>query len=210
MSIERSVQSGSNVLIHPTAHIDDSATIGSGTQIWHEVQIRERARIGEECIIGKSAYIDRDVHVGNRVKIQNRASLYHGVTVEDGVFVGPHVVFANDRMPRAINPDGTLKGEGDWRVSPTIVQYGASIGAGSVILPGLRIGRFSLVGAGTTVTQDVIDHALVVGNPARLVGYVCVCAQRLIDSMQDPGDHRWVCPACDRSFRGSESGLLEA
>ncbi len=197
-------------VIHATAHVHETATIGAGTSIWHEAQVRERAVIGEECILGKSAYVDRDVHVGNRVKIQNRASLYHGVTIEDGVFIGPHVVFANDRMPRAINPDGTLKGEDDWTASPTTVHYGASIGAGSVILPGLRIGRYALVGAGSTVTHDVHDHALVAGNPARLMGYVCVCANRLIDSGEDPANHHWSCPACDRSFRVSGSGLVEA
>lgn len=158
--------------IHPSAFVSPDAELGAGSQIWHGAQVRERARLGEQCIVGKDVYIDFEVRVGARVKIQNRCSLYHGLTVEDGVFIGPHVCFTNDRAPRAINPDGSLKGAADWEVAPTLVRYGASIGAGSVILPGVTIGRFALVGAGSVVTRDVPDFGLVMGNPARLVGYV--------------------------------------
>lgn len=165
--------------VHPTAQVSPQATLGAGSRVWNWVQIREGARLGEQCIIAKGVYIDFGVQIGSRVKIQNHASVYHGVTLEDGVFVGPHVCFTNDRLPRAVNADGTLKDDGDWAVTPTLVRSGASLGANSVILPGVTIGRWALVGAGAVVTADVPDHGLALGNPARLVGYVCCCANRL-------------------------------
>ncbi|PKO24148.1 MAG: N-acetyltransferase [Chloroflexi bacterium HGW-Chloroflexi-1] len=167
------------IRIHPTAEVSPEAEIGEGASIWNQAQVRNGARIGRECIIGKNVYIDFDVSIGNRVKIQNNCSIYHGAVLEDGVFLGPHVVITNDLYPRAINPDGTLKGDADWEVSPVRICRGASIGAGSVILPGVTVGAFALVGAGAVVTRDVPAHGLVVGNPARLVGYVCVCSRRL-------------------------------
>ena len=165
--------------IHPTADVSTEAFIGPETRIWHFAQIREGARIGSNCIIGKGAYIDFDVQIGNNVKIQNGASIYHGVTIEDGGFVGPHVCLTNDEAPRAITPDGHLKQDADWEVGKILVKHGASVGAGAVVLPNVTIGRFALVGAGAVVTKDVPDHGLVVGNPARLVGYVCKCGRRL-------------------------------
>jgi UDP-2-acetamido-3-amino-2,3-dideoxy-glucuronate N-acetyltransferase len=167
------------VTIHPTAEVSPLATVGEGTRIWHQAQVRERARIGRSCIIGKGVYIDSDVVVGDRVKIQNGVSIYHGVTIEDGVFIGPHACLANDKLPRAITPDGELKRDADWQVGRILVQYGASIGAGAIILPGVTVGRFAMVGAGAVVTRDVAAHALVVGNPARRVGSVCACGHRL-------------------------------
>lgn len=166
--------------IHPTAQVSPQAMLGAGTSVWNWAQIREGARLGAQCIIAKGVYIDVGVQIGNRVKIQNHVSVYHGVTLEDGVFVGPHVCFTNDRLPRAINADGTLKSDSDWTVTPILVRAGAALGANSVILPGVTIGRWALVGAGAVVTHDVPDHGLVMGNPARLEGYVCFCAQRLI------------------------------
>ncbi len=165
--------------VQVTAQVSPQAVLGAGTRVWNWVQIREGARLGEQCIISKGVYIDYGVQIGNRVKIQNHVSVYHGVTLEDGVFVGPHVCFTNDRLPRAINADETLKADSDWAVTPTLVRSGASLGANSVILPGVTIGRWALVGAGAVVTADVPDHGLVMGNPARLVGYVCRCANRL-------------------------------
>ena len=167
------------IRIHPTAEVSPKATVGDGTSIWHQAQVREGARIGSECIVGKNVYVDFDVVIGNRVKIQNNCSVYHGTTLDDGVFLGPHVVITNDMYPRAIRPDGRLKGNDDWEVMPTRICYGASIGARSVILPGVTIGRFAMVGAGSVVTRDVPLHGLVVGNPARLIGYVCACGHRL-------------------------------
>lgn len=161
-----------DIFIHPTADVSPDAEIGAKTKVWAYAQIRERTSIGNECVISKNVYVDFDVRIGNRCKVQNNCSLYHGLTVEDGVFIGPHVVFANDKVPRAITKDGELKSTADWKVSPTTVRYGASIGAHSVILPGVTIGRFAMIGSGSVVTKDVPDFALVYGNPARVHGYV--------------------------------------
>lgn len=184
-------------MIHPTADVSESVTIGVGTRIWHGCQVRENVRIGKNCILGKDVYVDFDVTMGDNVKIQNGAYLYHGVTLESGVFVGPGAIFTNDRTPRAINPDGTLKGNDDWEVGPIRVCYGASIGTGAIILPNVTIGRFALVGAGAIVTRDVPDHVLVVGNPARPFGYVCRCATRLVESAAG----HFYCPQCDAQYQ---------
>jgi acetyltransferase-like isoleucine patch superfamily enzyme len=164
--------------LHPTADVSPHAIIGEGTRVWSYVQIRERAVIGRNCIIGRNCYIEFDVRVGDNVKIQNNASLYVGLTVEDGVFIGPHVVFTNDKLPRAINPDGSLKSAADWHIGATLVRFGAAIGAHSVIVTGVTVGRWAMVGSGAVVTRDVADHALVLGNPARVVGYVSAAGIR--------------------------------
>lgn len=181
-----------DVVIHPTAEVSPHAKLGTGTRIWHLVQVREGVSIGENCIVGKDVYIDFDVSIGDNVKIQNSALVYHGVTIEDGVFIGPQVCLTNDRHPRAITHDGKLKGNDDWEVGPILVKQGASLGARSVILPNVTIGRFALVGAGAVVTRDVPDYGLVVGNPARLTGYVCHCARKM-----EPKDNAWHCPNCN-------------
>ena len=141
-----------SVRVHPTAEVSPGAVIGPGTSIWNQVQIREDARIGAECVIGKNVYVDFDVVIGDNVKVQNNVSIFHGVTVEDGVFIGPHVCFTNDRLPRAINRDGTLKSDDDWEVSPILVRRGAALGANSTILPGVTVGRWGMVGSGSVVT----------------------------------------------------------
>jgi len=180
-------------MIHPTAEVSPKARIGKGTSIWNQAQIREDAQIGDNCIISKNVYIDFGVKIGNNVKIQNNVSVFHGVTIEDGVFIGPHVCFTNDKNPRAINPDGKLKkGEG-WEVSKILVKKGASIGANSTILPGVTIGEFALIGAGSVVTKDVPDYAVVVGNPSRQVGYVCKCGKKLEENKE--------CMECGLSLR---------
>jgi acetyltransferase-like isoleucine patch superfamily enzyme len=186
--------------IHPSAVVSPGAQIGSGTRIWHAVQVREGAVIGPNCIVGKDVYIDFDVKIGANVKIQNSALIYHGVTIEDGVFIGPQACLTNDRNPRAITPDGQLKGNDDWVVGRIYVKYGASLGACSVILPGVTIGRFALVAAGAVVTRDVPDNGLVVGVPAKLAGYVCDCGQVLQKESSE-----WVCAACSRTFQFAET-----
>jgi acetyltransferase-like isoleucine patch superfamily enzyme len=191
--------------IHPTAEVAAGAEIGPGTRIWNQAQVREGARIGADCIIGKNAYVDAGVVVGDRAKVQNNASLYHGVTVEDGVFIGPHACLTNDRLPRAVNPDGSLKSDADWQVAPILVRVGASIGAGSTVLGGLTIGRWAMVGAGSVVTHDVADHELVAGNPARRRGSACVCGQPLADAA-DGSPFSGACPSCGRRFP-PEAGL---
>jgi UDP-2-acetamido-3-amino-2,3-dideoxy-glucuronate N-acetyltransferase len=165
--------------IHPTAEVSPTAEIGAGSAIWHQAQVREGARLGRNCIVGKGAYLDFDVQIGHNVKIQNGASIYHGATIEDGVFVGPHACLTNDRLPRAVNPDGSLKEADDWVVGPILVCEGAAVGACAVVLPGVTIGRWAMVGAGTVVTRDVPDYGLAWGNPAQLRGFVCPCGHRL-------------------------------
>lgn len=157
---------------HHSAEVSEKAKIGEGTKIWHNAHIREGAEIGKHCIIGKNVYIDFEVKIGDKVKIQNNASVYHGITIESGVFIGPHVCFTNDKVPRAINEDGTPKAGEDWEIKKTTVKEGASIGANSTILPDLTIGKFAMIGAGSVVTKDVDDFVLVLGNPARVYGKV--------------------------------------
>lgn len=182
-------------MIHPTAEVERGARIGADTRIWHNVHVREGAIVGDRCTLGHSVYIDSGAVVGNDVKLQNRVSVYHGVTLEDGVFVGPHATFTNDVHPRSITPDGVLLAEEDWTPVPTLVRYGASIGAASVILAGVTVGRWAMVGAGAVVTHDVPDHGLVVGNPARLMGYACRCGQRLRER-----DGAWRCDSCGEAY----------
>jgi UDP-2-acetamido-3-amino-2,3-dideoxy-glucuronate N-acetyltransferase len=187
------------VSVHPTAEISANAHIGEGTRIWHQAQVREGVTIGQNCIVGKGVYIDNDVAIGSNVKIQNGAQLYHGLTVEDGVFIGPQACMTNDVYPRAITPVGELKSADDWTVGPTLIRYGASIGACAVILPNVTIGRFALVAAGAVVTHSVPDHGLVLGVPAHLVGYACRCGQRM-----QPLADAWYCHSCQWTFHPEE------
>lgn len=145
--------------IHPTAHIDPRASIGEGSRLWINVQVRENASIGQNCIISKDVYIDHGVTIGDRCKIQNSVSVYTGVTIENDVFVGPNACFTNDRVPRAFTAD--------WKVTPTRICQGASIGANATIVCGTTIGEYAMVAAGSVVTKDVDPYTLVMGNPAR-------------------------------------------
>ena len=187
--------------IHTTADVSAEAEIGAGTYIWQHAQVREGTQLGTNCIVGKGVYIDTGVRIGNNVKIQNYVSVFQGVTLEDGVFCGPHCVFTNDKQPRAINPDGSLKSAQDWLVTPTLVRRGAAIGANATILCGVTIGQWAMIGAGSVVTRDVPDYGLVMGNPARLQGFACPCGQRLVESSTRPtsqtGSVQLVCPVCD-------------
>jgi UDP-2-acetamido-3-amino-2,3-dideoxy-glucuronate N-acetyltransferase len=184
-----------SVFIHETAEVSADASIGEGTSVWHQAQIRERARIGAECTVGKGVYIDFDVLIGNRCKLQNGVYVYHGATLEDGVFLGPGVMLLNDKNPRAINTDGSLKKDADWKVYPVHIGRGSAVGGGAVISPGVSLGCWASVGAGSVVTRNVPDHGLVYGNPARLAGYVCACGAR----MPMDADCRFVvAPRCSR------------
>ncbi|HLX34237.1 MAG TPA: acyltransferase [Candidatus Limnocylindrales bacterium] len=196
--------------IHASADVEGNVLIGDGTSVWHRAQIRTGARIGSECVIGRDVFVDVDVVIGSRVKIQNGALVYHGVTVEDGVFIGPGAILTNDRHPRAVTTSGDLATADDWTVSPIVLRQGSSIGAGAVIVAGTEVGEYSLVGAGAVVTRTVPAHALVVGNPARRIGWVCDCGARLVgDDGQragaDPphyGLHpELTCPSCGLVFK---------
>lgn len=184
------------IYIHKTADIHKSVKIGDRSKIWHNVQIRKGAVIGKQCILGKDAYIDHDVHIGNNCRIQNQTSIYYQTTIEQDVFIGPHVCILNDKIPRAVMPDGSPKRRSDWVPGKTVIKRGASIGAGSIILPNLTVGRWAMVGAGSVVTNDVSDYALVFGNPSRLKHYVCRCGNRLYKKVT----HKYECSVCHRKI----------
>jgi UDP-2-acetamido-3-amino-2,3-dideoxy-glucuronate N-acetyltransferase len=195
--------------VHPTADIEDDVDVGAGTRIWHRAHVRTGARIGSQCVIGGGVYIDAGVPIGDRVKIQSGALVYHGVTVADDVFIGPGAILTNDRFPRATTPDGGLATEADWQVAPIRLERGCSIGAGAVVVAGCDVGSYALVGAGAVVTRSVPAHALVAGNPARRIGWVCGCGQRLADATGHDApavrdryaiDRELVCPACARRY----------
>lgn len=149
---------------HSTAIIEENSSVGSGTNIWHHAHIRSKAIVGSNCVIGKNVYVDTEAVVGYGCKIQNNVNIYKGVVIGDNVFVGPNVTFTNDKRPRA---EGT-----NWSITPTIVKKGASIGAAAVIVCGITIGEYAMIGAGSVVTKNVPAHALVIGNPAKIVGWV--------------------------------------
>ncbi len=164
---------------HHSAIVSNKAHIGEKTIIWHFSHIRKNVTIGRNCIIGQSVYIDSNVKIGNNVKIQNGCYLYHGSNLEDGVFLGPAVILTNDRIPRAINPDGSLKNKRDWQAGKILIKKGASLGTGVIVLPNITIGKFAMIAAGSVVTKNVPDQALVMGIPARNVGFVCICGETL-------------------------------
>jgi UDP-2-acetamido-3-amino-2,3-dideoxy-glucuronate N-acetyltransferase len=171
--------------------------VGRGSRIWHQAQVREGAVIGKGCIIGKGAYVDKDVRIGDHCKLQNGVFVFHGFTLEGGVFLGPGVMLLNDKHPRAINPDGSPKSDEDWVVSEGVIEYGAAIGGGAVVLPGIRVARMAMVGSGAVVTRDVPERGIVAGNPARLRGFACDCGHTL-GAANASGARR--CAACGRIY----------
>jgi UDP-2-acetamido-3-amino-2,3-dideoxy-glucuronate N-acetyltransferase len=162
----------SGVFVHPSSFVDEGAVIGQGTKIWHFCHVMPGAVIGERCSVGQNCVIMPGTRLGNNVKLQNNVSIYEGVVLEDDVFCGPSMVFTNVGTPRShVNRRGEYE--------RTLVRQGASIGANATIVCGVTLGRFAFVGAGAVVTRDVRDHALVVGNPARQIGWMCRCGERL-------------------------------
>ncbi|MGO8998400.1 MAG: acyltransferase [Polyangiaceae bacterium] len=191
----------SDVFIHPTAVVDAPCEIGEGTKIWHFCHVSTRARIGARCTLGQNVYVASTVVIGAGTRIQNNVSLYDGVTLEDDVFCGPSAVFTNVHNPRA---HVSRKHE----YAPTVVRRGATLGANCTILCGHTIGRHAFVGAGAVVTHDVPDFALVVGAPARIVGWVCVCGVRLSFEVVPSGDA--TCSACNARYAYlSADGIVE-
>jgi len=202
--------------VHASAELEAGVSVGPKSSVWNHAVLRNGASLGAECIVGRDAFIDEGVRIGDRVKIQNGALVYHGVTVGNGVFIGPGAILTNDRFPRAITPTGELARGDDWTVSPIELRDGCSIGAGAVVVAGTVVGRFATVGAGSVVTRNVPDFALVAGNPARRLGWVCACGARLQNpdasvagpspSPEDP----LACPRCGRSYRFNPAqGSLE-
>lgn len=153
-----------DTFIHPTANVASDVKIGSGTKVWINSQIRENSKIGTNCIISKDTYIDTNVIIGNNCKIQNSVSVYQGVTIDDDVFIGPNVCFTNDKVPRAFDPE--------WKITPTFVKKGVSIGANATIVCGVTIGEYAMVAAGSVVTKDIEPYSLVMGNPAKHYSYI--------------------------------------
>jgi acetyltransferase-like isoleucine patch superfamily enzyme len=201
--------------VHASAELETDVTVGPRSSVWNRAVLRAGACLGADCIIGRDAFIDEGVKLGDKVKVQNGALIYHGVTVGNGVFIGPGAILTNDRYPRAITGDGELARGDDWQVSPIKLQDGCSIGAGAVVVAGTTIGRFATVGAGAVVTKDVPDYALVVGNPARRLGWVCACGNRLVDSSGENAtpipspEAGLACLRCGRAFRFNvDSGSL--
>lgn len=183
------------VKILPSADVDDSATLGDGSSIWHLAQIRDRVVLGSDCIIGRGAYIGSGVTLGNNCKVQNYALVYEPARIGNGVFIGPAAVLTNDQFPRAVNPDLTLKSGSDWEAVGVTVHDGASIGARAVCVAPVTIGKWALVAAGAVVTKDVPDFALVAGVPAKRIRWV----GRAGIPLEDIGDNRFRCPQ-DQSY----------
>jgi UDP-2-acetamido-3-amino-2,3-dideoxy-glucuronate N-acetyltransferase len=181
------------VIIPNTSVVDKSVLIGEGTRVWNFVHIRENAEIGKECVIADYVYVGRGVKVGKGVKLENRATVYEGVTIEDRVFVGPHVSFTNDFLPRSFNTE--------WKILQTHVKEGASIGAGTAIICGTTIGEYALIGAGSVVTGNIPPHALAYGNPARIRGFVCKCNRKLETKEKKKAYVLMKCQICQEHYK---------
>jgi UDP-2-acetamido-3-amino-2,3-dideoxy-glucuronate N-acetyltransferase len=188
------------VRIVPSADVDERAEIGDGSSVWHLAQVREHAVLGRNCIVGRGAYVGPGVRMGDNCKLQNYALVYEPAVLEDGVFVGPAVVFTNDHYPRAVAPDGSLKRGDDWEAVGVTLRTGASIGARSVCVAPVTIGRWALVAAGSVVVKDVPDFALVAGVPARRLRWV---GRAGVPLEPDPagGEGSWRCPQTGDRYR---------
>ncbi len=188
------------IYIDMTAIVSPRASIGEGTSIWHHSQIREEVQIGRDCILGKRVFVDANVSIGNNVKIQNQASLCQGVIVEDGVIIGPNASITNKLWPEAIDPEGDLRWAEEWRSKKTVVRRGASLGANSTVCNGIVIGEWAMVSCGSVVTRDVPAHGLVMGNPARLQGFVCSCGNHLTNQGEDRRQVAMWCSRCEKQI----------
>jgi UDP-2-acetamido-3-amino-2,3-dideoxy-glucuronate N-acetyltransferase len=186
-----------NYFVHESSYVDDNVKIGDGTKVWHFSHIMSNCEIGEKCNIGQNVVVSPGVKLGNGVKIQNNVSVYTGVICEDDVFLGPSYVFTN-----VVNPRSFIERKSEYK--ETIIGKGASIGANVTIVCGHNIGKYALVGAGAVVTKHIPDYALVVGNPASMLGYVCKCGEKL----RFKEDHA-TCTACGEEYK-KENGKVES
>jgi UDP-2-acetamido-3-amino-2,3-dideoxy-glucuronate N-acetyltransferase len=186
------------VFVHESSYVDDGCEIGDGTRIWHFSHIMSGSRIGRRCNIGQNVVVSPRCVIGDNVKIQNNVSIYTGVTLEDDVFCGPSMVFTN-----VVNPRSHVSRKDEYR--DTLVKRGASLGANSTIVCGHTIGAYAFVGAGAVVTRDVPDYALVVGNPARIAGWMCQCGVKLAGGAAPPAQA--TCAACGHAYRAAHGAL---
>ncbi|WP_026929844.1 acyltransferase [Glycomyces tenuis] len=191
--------------VQPSAQVAESAKIGDGSSVWDLAQIREDAVLGNGCIIGRGAYVGTGVAMGDNVKVQNYALVYEPARLDDGVFVGPAAVFTNDHNPRSVEPDGGIKRAGDWEAVGVTVERGASIGARAVCVAPVRIGAWAMVAAGAVVTKDVPAYALVMGVPARRVGWVGRSGERLVED--EAGEGLWRCPRSGERYVERDGAL---
>ena len=193
------------IRIAQNASVSDAAKLSDNTSVWDFAQIRENAKVGKNSIIGSYAYIDANVQIGNDCKIQNRALIYDPAIIHDGVFIGPGAILTNDKNPRSTSVSGGVKSVKDWDKVGVEILQGASIGSGSICVAPVRVGKWALVGAGAVVTKDVKDYALVVGNPARQVGWVGRAGKQLetVD-----GQH-FKCPVFDTEYQIINGNLVE-
>lgn len=194
------------MLVHDSADVAEDCEIGEGSKIWHLAQVREGARLGRNCIIGRGAYIGSGVVLGNNCKVQNYALVYEPAVVENGAFIGPAVVFTNDHFPRAVSPEGAVKSSDDWDPVGVTVREGASVGARSVCVAPVTIGRWAMVAAGSVVTRDVPDFALVAGVPARRIRWV----GRAGLPLEPDGPDVWRCPRTGTTYIETGGQLIES
>jgi len=193
------------VRVLATADVDPQALLGEGTTVWHLAQVREGAVLGRGCNLGRGAYVGPGVRVGDNCKIQNYALVYEPAVLGAGVFIGPAAVLTNDQKPRAVDPTGRRKGPDDWELVAVTIAEGASIGARAVCVAPVTVGRWAMVGAGAVVIRDVPDFALVVGVPARRVGWVGRAGEPLVES--SPGS--WLCPRTSATYVERDGTLTE-
>lgn len=193
-------------LIHERANVELGVEIGDGVKIWANVHIRSGASVGDNTVVGEGAYIGKGVIIGKNSKIQNNAMIYEPATIGRGVFVGPGAILTNDQFPRAVSPDERIKDANDWKPVGVIVENGASIGAGAICVAPVKIGEWSVVGAGAVVVKDVLPFSLVVGSPARQIGWVGKAGFPLVEN----GAGLWVCPSTGEKFKLLEGTLVSA